>query len=99
MTSACLVLQVSNAIRNSLRVNPSGRPQDGPMGITLALSPVQREDLFSKHAITNASFRARRLPGQWPHNFPLSLFMWTVKLFLNTESINNQGKHYTPKLG
>ena len=52
------------------------------MGITLALSPVQREDLFSKHAITNASFRARRLPGQWPHNFPLSLFMLTVKLFL-----------------
>ena len=33
------------------------------MGITLALSPVQREDLFSKHAITNASFRAKRLPG------------------------------------
>ena len=56
-------LQVSNAIRNSLRVNPSGRPHDGPMGITLALSPVQRDDLISKHAITNASFRAKRLPG------------------------------------
>ena len=58
------VLLVTNAVRNSLQANPSGQPQDGPMGISIALSPAQRDDAFSKHAITNASFRARRLPGE-----------------------------------
>jgi len=55
---------VTNAIRNSLIVNPSGQPKDGPMGISIALSPTQGNPAFTKDAITNASFRARRLPGK-----------------------------------
>jgi len=47
-----------------LLVNPSGQPKDGPMGISIALSPTQGNPAFSKDAITNASFRARRLPGK-----------------------------------
>jgi len=34
------------------------------MGISIALSPTQGNPAFSKDAITNASFRARRLPGK-----------------------------------
>lgn len=58
----CDVLLVTNAIQNSLRYNPSGQPQDGPMGISIALSPTQGNPAFSKHAITNASFRTKKLP-------------------------------------
>jgi len=36
------------------------------MGISIALSPTQGNPAFSKDAITNASFRARRLPGNCP---------------------------------
>ncbi|XP_064597930.1 hyccin-like [Liolophura sinensis] len=56
------VQMVSNAIRNSLQYNPSGQPGDGPMGIAVALSPTASTTTLSKSAITNASFRAKKLP-------------------------------------
>lgn len=51
---------MTNAVKNSLRFN---QLKDGPMGISIALSPTQGNLAFSKDAITNASFRARKLPG------------------------------------
>ena len=56
-------MKVTNAVKNSLRFNPIGQLKDGPMGISIALSPTQGNLAFSKDAITNASFRARKLPG------------------------------------
>lgn len=43
-------------------MNPSGQPSDGPMGISVALSPTTIVTTVSR-AITNASFRAKKLPG------------------------------------
>ena len=60
----CIYFKVTNAIKNSLLYNPSGQPKDGPMGISIALSPTQGSPTFSKTAITNASFRTKRLPGK-----------------------------------
>ncbi|WAR09928.1 HYCCI-like protein [Mya arenaria] len=60
------VLLVTNAIRNSLRENPSGQPDDGPIGLSLALSPASSNYTLSKTAITNASFRAKKLPDDIP---------------------------------
>ncbi|XP_013412516.1 protein FAM126B isoform X2 [Lingula anatina] len=56
------VMMVSNAIKNSLLVNPSGKPMDGPMGISVAVSPATSTLSFTKPAITNASFRTKKLP-------------------------------------
>lgn len=56
------VLLVCNAIRNSLQYNPSGQPQDGPIGISIALSPSTTTSSISKAAITNASFKTKKLP-------------------------------------
>ncbi|XP_055687832.1 hyccin isoform X2 [Lutzomyia longipalpis] len=53
---------VTNAVRNSLHVNPSGQPSDGPMGISVALTPSTTTVTVSKSMITNASFRAKKLP-------------------------------------
>ncbi|XP_077997454.1 hyccin 2-like [Glandiceps talaboti] len=50
------VLMVTNAIKNS---NPSGKPSDSPIGISISLTPST--PCVSRAAITNASFRARRL--------------------------------------
>ncbi|KAL4217499.1 hypothetical protein ACF0H5_023948 [Mactra antiquata] len=60
------VMLVTNAIRNSLRDNPSGQPDDGPIGLSLALSPASSSYTLSKTAITNASFRAKKLPDDIP---------------------------------
>lgn len=60
------VLLVTNAIRNSLPDTPSGHPDDGPIGISLALSPASSSYTLSKSAITNASFRAKKLPDDIP---------------------------------
>ncbi|XP_063225017.1 hyccin [Bacillus rossius redtenbacheri] len=61
------VLLVTGAIRNSLRVNPSGQPGDGPMGISVALSPVTTTvTTVAKSMITNASFRTKKLPDDIP---------------------------------
>ncbi|KFB51604.1 hypothetical protein ZHAS_00019677 [Anopheles sinensis] len=58
------VILVSNAIRNSLHANPSGQPSDGPMGISVALTPATTTVTVSKSMITNASFRTKKLPGK-----------------------------------
>lgn len=60
------VLLVTNAIRNSLRENPSGQPDDGPIGLSLAVSPASSSYTLSKTAITNASFRTKKLPDDIP---------------------------------
>ena len=41
----------------------SGQPCDGPMGISVALSPATTTVTVSKSMITNASFRTKKLPG------------------------------------
>ncbi|PSN32691.1 hypothetical protein C0J52_20272 [Blattella germanica] len=57
------VILVTSAIRNSLQVNPSGQPSDGPMGISVALSPATTTvTTVNKSMITNASFRTKKLP-------------------------------------
>jgi protein FAM126 len=58
------VVLVTNAIRNSLYANPSGQPSDGPMGISVALTPASQTVTVSKSMITNASFRTKKLPGR-----------------------------------
>lgn len=78
----CLYLQVTNAIKNSLQFNPSGQPTDGPMGISIALSPTQGNPTFKKNAITNASFRAKKLPG-----IDNTLLMFTVFSFFPFDTI------------
>ena len=39
------------------------QPQDGTMGLSSALSPHQLAANYAKSAITNESFRAKKLPG------------------------------------
>ncbi|KAG5678557.1 hypothetical protein PVAND_008222 [Polypedilum vanderplanki] len=56
------VILVTNAIKNSLQANPSGQPSDGPMGISVALTPSTTVVTVSKSMITNASFRTKKLP-------------------------------------
>lgn len=76
------VILVTNAIKNSLQANPSGKslkilikfwiififlsgqPSDGPMGISVALTPSTTTVTVSKSMITNASFRTKKLPGK-----------------------------------
>lgn len=72
---------MTNAIRNSLKVNPSGQPSDGPMGISVALSPTTVVSTVSR-AITNASFRAKKLPGMDLITYAFLkwyLFLYTAK--------------------
>lgn len=65
------VVLVTSAIRNSLQVNPSGQPSDGPMGISVALSPATTTvTTVSKSMITNASFRTKKLPDDIPIQAP-----------------------------
>ncbi|TDG46506.1 hypothetical protein AWZ03_007067 [Drosophila navojoa] len=59
---------VTNAVRNSLHANPSGQPNDGPMGLSVALTPATTTvtTSVSKSMITNASFRTKKLPDDIP---------------------------------
>ncbi|XP_053690072.1 hyccin isoform X2 [Sabethes cyaneus] len=67
------VILVTNAIRNSLHANPSGQPCDGPMGISVALTPATTTVTVSKSMITNASFRTKKLPDDLEVEFVKSL--------------------------
>ncbi|XP_058466660.1 hyccin isoform X2 [Malaya genurostris] len=67
------VILVTNAIRNSLHANPSGQPSDGPMGISVALTPATATVTVSKSMITNASFRTKKLPDDLEVEFVNSL--------------------------
>lgn len=60
------VMLVTSAIINSLKTNASGQPSDGPMGLSLALSPATTTVTMSKSMITNASFRTKKLPDDIP---------------------------------
>ena len=77
---ACSIIyfQVTSAIRNSLQYNPSGQPEDGPMGISIALSPTEHNASFRKDAITNASFRTKRMPGMEPLKETISSYVREV---------------------
>lgn len=49
-----------------------GQPSDGPMGISVALTPATTTVTVSKSMITNASFRTKKLPGTCtPAHWPL----------------------------
>ncbi|XP_043274324.1 hyccin [Venturia canescens] len=60
------VMLVTNAIRNSSSSGPAGQPGEGPMGISVALSPATATATVSKSMITNASFRTKKLPDDIP---------------------------------
>ncbi|XP_006612597.1 hyccin isoform X1 [Apis dorsata] len=60
------VMLVTNAIRNSATTGSSGQPNDGPIGISVALSPATATATVSKSMITNASFRTKKLPDDIP---------------------------------
>uniref|UniRef100_A0A0K8TRW8 Putative beta-catenin-tcf/lef signaling pathway component drctnnb1a n=1 Tax=Tabanus bromius TaxID=304241 RepID=A0A0K8TRW8_TABBR len=60
------LILVTNAVRNSLHANPSGQPSDGPMGLSVALTPATNTVTVSKSMITNASFRTKKLPDDIP---------------------------------
>ena len=68
-------------MKNSLRFNPLSQLKDGPMGISIALSPTQGNLAFSKDAITNASFRARKLPGVFEVVSILFVNIYSFSLF------------------
>ncbi|XP_029163941.1 hyccin [Nylanderia fulva] len=56
------VMLVTNAVRNSASSGAPGQPSDGPIGISVALSPATTTPTVSKSMITNASFRTKKLP-------------------------------------
>lgn len=60
------VLLMTNAIKNSLDASQSGHPGEGPMGISVAISPTTSTTTVSKAIITNASFRTKKLPDDIP---------------------------------
>ncbi|KAH8250719.1 hypothetical protein KR038_000614 [Drosophila bunnanda] len=62
------LILVTSAVRNSLHANPSGQPNDGPMGLSVALTPATTTvtTSVSKSMITNASFRTKKLPDDIP---------------------------------
>lgn len=60
------VMLVTNAVRNSASSGASGQPSDGPIGISVALSPATATPTVSKSMITNASFRTKKLPDDIP---------------------------------
>ncbi|XP_077271853.1 PI4KA lipid kinase complex subunit hyccin isoform X1 [Temnothorax americanus] len=61
------VMLVTNAIRNSASSGAPGQPNDGPIGISVALSPATTTTpTVSKSMITNASFRTKKLPDDIP---------------------------------
>lgn len=60
------VLLMTNAIKNSLDAGQSGHPGEGPMGISVAISPTTSTTTVSKAIITNASFRTKKLPDDIP---------------------------------
>lgn len=49
---------------NIFSICNTGQPSDGPMGISVALTPSTTVVTVSKSMITNASFRTKKLPGE-----------------------------------
>ncbi|KAG4078815.1 hypothetical protein HA402_015405 [Bradysia odoriphaga] len=100
------VILVTNAIKNSLHANPSGQPSDGPMGISVALTPTTSTVTVSKSMITNASFRTKKLPDDIPiqgaKDDPSQLLAITEELetepTLANRNTTNRGSKENPKL-
>lgn len=57
------ILQMTNAIKNSLIENPSGHPSEGPMGLHVTAATRSPS---AKGAITAASLRIKKLPEDIP---------------------------------
>lgn len=100
---------VTNAIKNSLHANPSGKvdeiypfnlglyanfclingilgqPSDGPMGLSVALTPSTHTVTVSKSMITNASFRTKKLPGEYNRlcSITITIFLHRLLFFFN----------------
>ncbi|KAI0212944.1 hypothetical protein LSAT2_002080 [Lamellibrachia satsuma] len=64
------VILLTNAIKNGLKQSPPGAHKNNPMGISMSSSPHQAGNI-SKCAITNASFRAKKLPDDIASNMSL----------------------------
>ncbi|XP_063954185.1 hyccin-like [Lytechinus pictus] len=71
------VLLVTNAIKNSLETNPSGRPSDGPVGINIAVTPAS--PVVKRAAITNASFKNRRNKADTPTTTTITVMIEGVE--------------------
>ncbi|XP_055379683.1 hyccin isoform X2 [Condylostylus longicornis] len=83
---------VTNAVRHSLHANPSGQPNDGPMGLSVALTPATTTVVVSKSMITNASFRTKKLPDDLDMEFLARLPPQLIERNENltsTEILNN----------
>jgi hypothetical protein len=61
-------------------IDKIGQPCDGPMGISVALTPSTNVVTISKSMITNASFRTKKLPGELTNNEFLSELQFHVFL-------------------
>lgn len=57
-----------------------GQPSDGPMGISVALTPATTTVTVSKSMITNASFRTKKLPGMFTQLFFEFCFYFWISL-------------------
>lgn len=57
-----------------------GQPCDGPMGISVALSPATATVTVSKSMITNASFRTKKLPGNQTYNLMIHTFFYCINV-------------------
>ncbi|XP_065082740.1 hyccin [Ochlerotatus camptorhynchus] len=86
------VILVTNAIRNSLHANPSGQPSDGPMGISVALTPATATVTVSKSMITNASFRTKKLPDDLEVEFVNSLQSTQQEMMTKLAVIESDGQ-------
>lgn len=84
------VILVAGAIRNSIKDTPSGQALDGPMGISMAVSPSTNTVTVSKSMITNASFRTKKLPDDIPIQQPLDGAAADVKDPKNLMSISEE---------
>jgi protein FAM126 len=62
--------------------NISGQPSDGPMGISVALTPVTTTVTVSKSMITNASFRTKKLPGKDSFSLSILFIEFEFKLYI-----------------
>lgn len=86
----CCCVQVTSAIKNSLMASQCGQPAEGPMGISVAISPTTSTTTVSKAIITNASFRTKKLPGLWQNwSYFLPQSLADVSLSVHTDTCIN----------
>lgn len=96
------LILVTSAVRNSLHANPSGQPSDGPMGLSVALTPATNTvtKAVSKSMITNASFRTKKLPDDIPIQVQdLTMQQVPLPLASVTEEADQVGTQQQPQQG